>query len=141
MAEQNDKEVTDVNDDFIPEDAWPVCPKCFKPCNPLQNYCDKCDSNDVINSLASYVPFVRIRFMAGFYGKMWQRIWAGKDTSIALKLVYWIVIIFGAPIIVIVGLPLQIIGKIKNPQAQKTATTALYILLFALLAAYLYFVS
>ena len=140
MAEQNDKEVADVNDDFIPEDAWPVCPKCFKPCNPLQNYCDKCDSNDVINPLASYIPFVRIRFMIGFYGKMWQRIWAGKDTSIALKLVYWIVMIFGAPIIVIVGLPLQIIGKIKDPRVQETATTALYILLFALLAAYLYFV-
>jgi hypothetical protein len=61
-----------VDDDFIPADAQPVCMKCLRPCHPLQYYCDKCDSNDVINPLASYMPIERIRFQCGFYGDMWR---------------------------------------------------------------------
>jgi hypothetical protein len=54
------------DDELIPSDAWPVCPKCLKPCHPLQNYCPNCDSNEVLNPLASYMPFERIRFVYGF---------------------------------------------------------------------------
>ncbi len=48
-------------DEFIPDDALPFCPQCLKPCNPLQYYCDNCDSNETISPLASYMPFVYIR--------------------------------------------------------------------------------
>ncbi len=137
---QGDEQFGEVSSDFVPEDAWPVCPKCFKPCNPLQNYCDNCDSNETINPLASYMPFVRIRFTAGMFGKIWRRIWNSKDTSIISKLFFLILIIFGAPIMLIVGCPLFLIGKIKDPQLQKTISIAFYILLLVLFITYLFYV-
>ena len=87
------KEVEQVDDEFIPADARPLCPNCLKPCNPLQNYCDNCDSNEVINPLASYMPFVRLRFNIGMYGKLWRQIWRDQDTSIILKLIFSLLLI------------------------------------------------
>ena len=133
-------QVAGISDGFIPENARPLCPKCFVPCEPLAYYCDKCDSNDTINPLASYMPFERIRFNAGMYGKVWRRLWGGKDTSIALKIFYLFIIVMGATVLLIVGLPLRFISKIENLSLQKTVTIAFYILLFALLATYLFFV-
>ena len=146
MAEQNvnnlplhkSSDAKELDDDSIPDDALPLCPKCLQPCNPLQDYCANCDSNESINPLASYVPFVRIRFVAGMYGKIWRRICYDKDTSIIRKLFFLIFIVFGAPIILIVGLPLFLADKIKNPQVQKTVTIASYIILFLLLMLYLF---
>ena len=140
MPEEDKEEIANVSDDFVPEDAWPVCPKCFKPCNPLQNYCENCDSNEPINPLASYMPFERIRFTAGMFGKIWRRIWDSKDTSTGLKLFFLIIIIMGAPIMLIVGLPLLLIGKIKDHRIRKTAATVFYILLLLLLLSYLFFI-
>ncbi len=117
---QRDEEIANVSDDFVPEDAWPVCPKYFQPCNPLQNYCNNCDSNETINPLASYMPFVRIRFTTGMFGKIWRRILDGRDTPIALTLFFLIPLVMGAPIILFVGLPLLMISKIKNARLQKT---------------------
>jgi hypothetical protein len=124
-------------DEFIPADAKPVCLKCLKPCHPLQNYCDSCNSNDVINPLASYMPFVRIRFWCGFCGDMWRKIWYDKDTLIISRLCYLFMIIMFAPILLIVGLPLFFIGKIKEPHLRKAATIAFWGLIFLLLTAYL----
>ncbi|MBW8041358.1 MAG: hypothetical protein FVQ85_15340 [Planctomycetes bacterium] len=86
-------ETEQVDDEFIPADALPVCPNCLKPCNPLQNYCDSCGSNEVINPLASYMPFVRLRFNIGMYGKLWRQIWSDEDTSIILKLIFSLLLI------------------------------------------------
>jgi len=86
MPARDIKETGQVDDEFIPADARPLCPKCLKPCHPLQNYCDSCDSNDVINPLASYMPFVRIRFNIGMLGKMWRVIWYDEEASIIWKL-------------------------------------------------------
>jgi hypothetical protein len=147
MTEQNHTNLTagdykdneKADDEFIPEDAWPVCSKCLKPCNPLQNYCDNCDSNEVINSLSSYMPFIRIRFNAGMFGKLWHKIWHDKNTSIIYKLFYLFLIILGAPVLLVVGVPWLLISKIKNPLLQKAARMIFLILLFTLLT-YLYFV-
>ncbi len=137
------QEAEGLDDEFIPSDARPVCFKCLKPCHPLQYYCDSCDSNEVINPLASYMPFVRIRFNIGMFCKMWRRIWYDKDTSIIRKVFFLLLIIYGAPILLIVGLPLFFIGKIKEPQLRKTATTAFYILVVVLLIIFftLYYLS
>jgi len=88
------EDVGELDDDFIPADALPVCPKCLRPCHPLQNYCLNCDSNEVINPLASYMPFVRIRFIVGIFGKMGRRIRHDKKTSIKLKLLFLFLIIW-----------------------------------------------
>ncbi len=92
LADENN-DAQKLNDDFIPDDAWPLCPNCLKPCNPLQNYCANCDSNEVVNPLASYMPFVRIRFNIGMFCKMWQRKWYDKEASIIFRLACWFVII------------------------------------------------
>ena len=137
LPARDNSDAQEPNDDFIPPDAQPLCPKCLQPCDTLQDYCANCDSNEVINPLASYMPFVRIRFCAGIFGKMWRRICLDKDTSIVSKLFFLFLIITGAPILLIVGLPLFLIGKIKNPQIQKTTTTIFYIFIFLLLTIYL----
>ena len=77
------KTTEQVDDEFIPVDALPVCMKCLKPCHPLQYYCDKCDSNDAINPLTPYIGFVNIRFNYGIFLTMWRRAFHDRDTSVA----------------------------------------------------------
>jgi len=136
-------EVEQVDDEFIPVDARPVCPNCFKPCNPLQNYCDSCDSNEVINPLASYMPFVRIRFRCGFCGDMWRKVLYDKEASIILRSLCLFLTIAFAPILIIAGLPLFLIDKIENPKLQRTVETVFYILVVVLLIIFftLYYLS
>lgn len=129
-------EVERVDDEFIPADARPLCSKCLKPCNPLQNYCDSCDSNDVINPFASYMPFVRIRFWCGFCGDMWRTVLYDKEASIILRSLCLFMTIAWAPILIIVGFPLFLIEKIENPELQRTVETVFYILLVPLLILY-----
>lgn len=93
------EEAEQLDDDFVPDDAQPLCPKCLKPCHPLQNYCGNCDSNEVINPMASYMPFVRIRFNIGMLGNLWRRIWYDKHTSIICKLIFLFMFIFGVLIL------------------------------------------
>jgi hypothetical protein len=78
----------EVDDEFVPADALPLCPNRLRPCNPLQNYCENCDSNEVINPLASYMPFVRIRFNVGMLVKLGRSILYDKDISIMRMLFY-----------------------------------------------------
>jgi hypothetical protein len=133
MPARDNKKAEQVGDEFIPADARPICLKCLKPCHPLQYYCDNCDSNDVINPLASYMPFVRIRFRCGFCGDMWRKVLYDKEASIILWSICLFMTIAFAPILIIVGLPLFFIDKIENPQLEKTVETVFYILLAAIL--------
>jgi hypothetical protein len=126
-----------VDDDFIPADARPVCMKCLRPCHPFQYYCDKCDSNDVINPLASYMPIERIRFQCGFYGDMWRKVLYGKEVSIILRSLCLFMTIAFAPILIIVGLPLFLIGKIENLNFQRKIKIVFYVLLLTLLILFL----
>ncbi|MHC4087352.1 MAG: hypothetical protein ACYSWZ_03500 [Planctomycetota bacterium] len=137
MPAGNIRELEQVDDEFIPVEALPVCPKCLWPCHPLQNYCDNCDSNEVINPFASYMPFVRIRFECGCYGKMWRIVLYDKEASIIFRFLCMFLTFAYAPILIIVGLPLFLIGKIENPQFEKTFETVFYILLVALLLIFL----
>ncbi len=136
MPARDNKKAEQVGDEFIPADARPLCFKCLKPCHPLQYYCDNCDSNDVINPLASYMPLVRIRFRCGFCGDMWRKVLYDKEASIILWSICLFMTIAFAPILIIVGLPLFFIDKIENPQLEKTVETVFYILLVSLLILY-----
>ena len=124
-------------DEFIPAGARPVCSKCFKPCHPLQNYCDSCDSNQVINPLASYMPLERIPFVCGFFGDMWRLFLYGKEASILKRILCIFLVIAFSPILIIVGLPLFLIDKIENPKLQRKSKTLFYILLVTILIIYL----
>jgi len=101
------------------EDSVPICPKCLRECDPRTYYCAYCDSNEAIDPLASYMPFVDIRFVCGFYGKAWRKIWYDKEASAVLKLLCLVLIIYFAPILLIVGLPLLLIEKIKDARLKK----------------------
>ena len=131
------KQAEPVDDEFIPVDSLPICLKCLKPCHPLQNYCDSCDSNDVINPLASYMPFVRIRFRCGFCGDMWRKVLYDKEASIVVWSLCLFLTIAFAPILIIVGLPLFLIDKIEKPKLQSIVKTVFYILLIAILIIYI----
>lgn len=119
----------DLEDDFIPDSAKPLCPKCFKPCDTLQYYCNNCDSNETLNPLASYIPFVRIRFEMGMCVKLWRNLLTSKDKPFIYKLIFVLILIIAAPILLIVGGPLLLISKIKNHKTQRNARIAFYIIL------------
>lgn len=136
------KQAEPVDDEFIPADARPLCLKCLKPCHPLQYYCDNCDSNNVINPLASYMPIERIRFRCGFCGDMWRKVLYDKEASIIIWSLCLFMTIAFAPILIIVGLPLFFIDKIENSQLEKTVEAVFYILLIAILIIFtLYYLS
>jgi hypothetical protein len=136
MPAGNITEAEQFDDEFIPADAQPVCFKCLKPCHPLQYYCDGCDSNDVINPLASYMPLVRIPFRCGFCGDMWRKVLYDKEASIIFRTLCLFMTIAFAPILIIVGLPLFLIEKIENPDVQRTVEKVFYIFLVLLLIIY-----
>ncbi len=119
-------------DDFVPDGAWPVCPNCFAPCNPLTNYCDNCGSNDAINPLAPYLPFVNIRFNYGGFVKMWRGM-RRRDVSGPRKCLYLFMLIIFAPVVLVIGLPFFLTGKIKNPMLKTAAIVMLYIIAIAFL--------
>lgn len=92
----DDERTEQPDDEFVPDDARPLCPNCLEPCHPLQFYCDKCDSNEVINPLASYMPWVRIRFNVGMVVKACRKMLYDKDASIVFRLFCLFVIIWWA---------------------------------------------
>ena len=132
MAARDNKGTKQVDDEFIPADAQPVCMKCFKPCHPLQYYCDKCDSNDAINPLTPYIGFVNIRFNYGIFLTIWRRIFHDRDTSVAARLFYLCMLTMFVPVILVMGLPLLLIFKIPR-SSRKTTIIALCIAAIVLL--------
>jgi len=126
------KEAEKLDDEFIPDDARPICLKCLKPCHPLQHYCDSCDSNDAINPLTPYMAFVNIRFNYGIFLTMWRKIWYEKDTSIIGRLFYLFMITMFVPVFLIVGLPSLLIFKIPQWKLQKTTIITLFIIAIVL---------
>lgn len=145
MAEQgqnnlpanNESRADEFDDEFIPEGARPLCPKCLKPCHPLQHYCNNCDSNDAINPLTPYMAFLNIRFNYGIFCTMWRKLWYDKHTSVICKLFFLFLIIVFAPIMFIVALPFFLIGK--GPQLQETSTVVFFVIAIILSMIFLFF--
>ena len=97
----------------LADDAVPVCPACLEPCNPLDNYCSHCGSNEVINPLASYMPFVDLRFKLGMLGKLWQKTWR-SDTAMIKRAIGVCVFLLFYPFLLLIGLPFVIYEKMKT---------------------------
>jgi len=95
-AAEDSEEAGKLGDEFIPDNALPLCPNCLEPCDPQQNYCERCGSNEVVNPLASYMPFVRIRFNIGMVAKAWRKMLYDKESSTIFRLVCLFVIILFA---------------------------------------------
>ncbi len=124
------------DDDFIPDNALPLCAKCLKPCDPLQYYCDKCDSYDAINPLTPYIGFVNIPFNYGIYFTMWRKIWGEGETSIIIKLSYLLFIVAFFQIMLVVGVPTHLIYKIPQRQVRNGILTFYFLALIAFLILY-----
>lgn len=134
----NDEPTIEADDET--QDAWPMCTYCMKPCDPKIFYCPTCNSNETINPLASYMPFVDLKFRIGFLIKLWQKCFA-PEVSIPAKCLYFLVLLFLAPIIVIVGIPFLLIGKISNQKVLNIAGLSLlffYLLLLFIYALFIY---
>ena len=104
---------SDKQDEVLADDAMPLCPNCLEPCNPLDNYCPNCGSNEVINPLASYMPFEGIRFETGIIGKLWQKAWAGETEWFDRGIYFGLFILF-YPVILIIGVPYILYEKLKR---------------------------
>jgi hypothetical protein len=120
--ERGFNEVEKPGDDFVPEDAWPVCPRCLTPCRPMQYYCPHCDSNEAINPLTPYIAFLNIRFNYDIFCTMWRKIWYDKRTSMIRRLFYMLMIMLFVPYMIIFGLPLLLLGIISQPRLRNTKT-------------------
>ena len=127
-------EVEDFDDDFVPDDAWPVCPKCLTPCRPLEYYCPHCDSNDAINPLTPYIAFLNIRFNYDIFCTMWRRLWYDRRTSMIRRLFYLLMIMLFVPYMIIFGLPLLFVGKIPQPRLRNGTTLIVCLIAFAFIA-------
>jgi len=92
--ESDADEYNEADNDFIPPDARPLCPGCLRPCEPYLNYCENCGCNEVINPLASYMPFVRIRFHCGMVGKALRIVLYGRQYSWAFRLLCLAFVVF-----------------------------------------------
>jgi hypothetical protein len=115
------------------EQAWPVCPKCLTPCHPLASYCPNCDSNQPVNPLAAYMPFVNIRFNYGAFGIMWRKTCYDRKTPKVIKCMYLALMVLFTPIILVFGLPTLVTRGIRDPRRRNIATIALYALALMLL--------
>lgn len=82
-------------DKAVSAEEVPICPNCMKPCDPRSYYCPNCNSNEVINPLASYMPFTRIRFTTGVFVKLCKRIYRmRRKTRWAIVLLVIVIIIW-----------------------------------------------
>jgi len=134
-----DRPVERMDDEFIPDDALPLCAKCLKPCNPLQYYCDKCGSNDAINPLTPYIGFVNIRFNYDIYCTMLRKILYSKETRILTKLFYLFLTAIGVgAVIVIFVLPIFLVCKIPQGRLRSMAIIALAVIVIVLLVFWAY---
>lgn len=107
----------------VADDAAPLCPACLEPCDPLNNYCPNCGSNEAVNPLASYMPFESIRFETGVIGKMWQKTWAPETDGIDRAINIVLLIIF-YPFMLLIGLPVMIYQKIKSSKEPSEKVSA-----------------
>ncbi len=122
-------EISDTSDvDFVPEDAWPLCPNCLTPCHPLQYYCHKCGSNQAINPLTPYIGFVNIRFNYDIFLTMWRKIWSDEDVSITIRLLYLFMIAMYMPMFLVIGLPLLLVYKVYRSRFRKVTVIAFFII-------------
>lgn len=114
------------DDEFIPEDAQPLCLRCLKPCHPLQYYCDKCGSTNAVNPLTPYIGFVNIPFNYGIFITMWRKTWYDENTSMMGRFIYLFMIAMFVPVFLLFGLPLLLVYKIPEGKLQKGTVAVLY---------------
>ncbi|MHC4553015.1 MAG: hypothetical protein ACYSUT_09675 [Planctomycetota bacterium] len=119
----------------VADDAVPLCPACLEPCDPLDNYCPNCGSNEPINPLASYMPFVKIRYETGIFGKLWRKCWDSKISKPFRVLCMAMGFLF-YDLFFLIGLPFLLTKKIKNERIRRLYTAFFYTVFILLVIAF-----
>jgi hypothetical protein len=93
-------ESTSPDERDVPEegDGTPVCIKCFRPVNPLDNYCSNCGG--ATGNFTHYLPFINIRWQVSVWGQAWRQIWY-KDISIPGRVFRFFMIVWNVPFLLI----------------------------------------
>lgn len=126
------------NEEAVLSEAVPLCPNCLRPCDKYQFYCHHCDSNEAINPLASYMPFVRIRFNVGMVLKVFRKLFSSED-GLFKKVFCVFVILISAPVLLFFGLPLAFIEKVQDVELKRSLKIIFWIIVFGLITAFLLF--
>ncbi len=109
------------------QQAWPLCTNCMTPCDPRLYYCPNCDSNEPINPLVPYISFVNIRFNTGIFIKLWRKCWYEEGVSVAARCFYLFMLLLFSPLMVVVGIPFLLVGKIRDEKIRNLAEIGLTI--------------
>jgi len=83
----------------------PLCLRCFRPVDPRAYYCPYC--GEATGQLVPCIPFVNIPWQAGVWGQAWRQVWS-RGISIPGRIFRLFMILWQAPILLIVGLPLML---------------------------------
>ena len=113
IVQQNNENMSESLNMQVGDDAVPLCPNCLEPCDPLANYCPHCGSNEAINPLASYMPFVDLRLRIGMIGKLMRKTW-DSATPGGRRILYGAVFFVTTPIFFLFSLPFMVIGKLRS---------------------------
>ena len=92
-------------------DGTPVCIRCFRPVYPLHYYCPHC--GEAVGQFTQYIPFLNLRWQVSVWVRMWHQLWS-RNVSFLGRLFRLFMIIWQFPIILLVGLPVKIIEKVKD---------------------------
>jgi predicted amidophosphoribosyltransferase len=89
-----------------------LCTKCQSPvASPRQHYCPSC--GNVTGEFTGYIPFVSIPFSCSLYETLWTKL-KTKDGPIIGRLFACLMLLCFAPLILIVGIPIQCYLRIKS---------------------------
>jgi hypothetical protein len=122
--DQAPEESTNIN----AKDAIPLCLHCLRPCNPYDYYCSNCDSNDTVNPITAYLPFVQIRYNYGFFGKVWRKVWYENQTAEIIKILYLFFIAFFVPFLLLAGIFILFISRKERADLSKQDKIFFYVL-------------
>ena len=136
---QDGEQTQQPDDEFIPKDARPLCPKCLKPCHPLQYYCDRCDSNDAINPLTPYIGFVNIRFSYDIFLTMWRKVWHEEDTLTLVRVFYLFMIAMYVPMLILLGMPACLVWATRGNTSRKISIISLFIIAIILVIVFVHY--
>ena len=134
MDEKNVQNPDELESQQLAEDAVPLCPNCFSECNPLDFYCFNCGSNEAINPLASYMPFVKIRFETGLFGKLWRKCWHPQTPMFFRGLCIFLALLY-LPFFIL-GLPFLFVDKIQDDEVKRLYSGLCYIFAVVVLLAF-----
>jgi hypothetical protein len=98
-----------------------LCTRCQRPVSSSrQHYCPDC--GNVTGEFTGYLPFVNIPFSCSLYETLWKKLKL-KEGHLAARLFGFLVLLFCAPLILIVGIPVQCYLKLHLSEKENHECT------------------